>query len=1051
MSPPNPSTVKTEFDIIKGNVTNPYPTTGYTNDRAFVSAEGAGYDAWSSNRGSSKTADVVFVTSLADDPDTEGTLAYALQTATGARKVWPLVWGYVDATESIHVTSGCYYTNVFRPGTSKGLCLRNGVTTSGNGAAGGVVVDSGVTDIVFRFFRSHAGATDEQVAGLLGANGVDWSTNGMNNFIANSNTERIILDHCNFAFCADQNVGSVGTDGFTIQHSWMQAPIDTHFHTKWFTSSVEHAMPVLFGYSCGDVTMHHTLISTGRERNPRISDMNTGSVFHGTCNYVYNPRKWGPFFLHDNRNSGDRPHVNWSKAYWEPGPWTVPTSWLRLGSASDLPGYPQVWLNRITAPGFLTDSENPWSSGIEYGKGGSGDYIKTTAHDALPVLEEANSVDAREAILATGADRYVIDPATGDLKDTRDAVVKQTYQDCTNGTGLNRGFDVADVQDPIYGYDTDFPSGSISKADFFTNYYNPWATAQGFATGEVGFNAWNSTYSMYNHDLYEASLTPHYPAISNDGGDIVIPEPPSDDFIPNPFEDGVHAYPFRGFWAGSGSSPYWTDDTTAFLTSLANNGYNACPSIPGTLDAHYSTPNRIQSYKNQIAFEVSLGMIPTTDPASQNQARWRDNYKWAEAFTIFDVPFKASSGKLVPRNVGTYDVDLGDIENWTEASGGDVAWSGNTVEVTNSGDTSNSRTITKTVSPGLYMLVADITVLSGAPDCQLYFTVDGGLAIAGFTSGTGEIAMPVLVGAECDTLKIFARLRTSAAGKARYNSVTLTPMHHELRNVQVDMGGVRVKDSNGNTVNRTVTISGENVPGDPRDGSTCVINVDLPNNTEVTVSYESMTSPDKVHLLNHPDAFAWWKANELETTAVAFADNPPVWAHIQAPSETRGYNRDARSSSYGKNNDEWLYDYVKNHVDAVRAVWPNIYVAFWDDMFSTDKNGRSGYQTGYGGRPESVSGVLTRLKAIPGLALVIWDYGTSVENASMGLAVDLTNLGIPFVAGPGQIVGSIEAWLSFANGPASFGGLVAGMQYMEYHERIGGYKDMSKAEAVRLS
>lgn len=1031
--------------MIVGNVENPYPNSGYGTKRAFVSAEGAAYDAWTRNRGSGKSAPVEFVTSLGTDAETEGTLAYALQKP-GARKVWPLVWGNVDSPQAIMVSSDTYYTNVFRPGTSKGLNLRNGVTTANSGAAGGVIADTGVSDVVLRFFRSHAGATEEQVAGLLSSNGLDWSTSGMNNFIARNGTTRIMLDHNNYAFSADQNTGSVGTNGLTLQHTWIQAPIDTNFHQKFFLSGTKHGMPVLYGYEDGNVSMHHTLISTGRERNPRVSDMVSGAVFDGRCNLVYNPHKWGPFFLHKDRHPGIRPNVNWSKGYWQPGPWTTKTNWLRLGSTSDQTGYPSVWLGPQVAEGFLNESQDPWNAGVDYVVGAKADYRKSTAHNSLPVREEDTPSQSRDFILSYGADRYVLDPNTFELKDTRDFVVKRTEADVRNGTGLNRGFDITDIHDSIYGYDQDFPSGSISKATFFSDYYNPWATEHGYPTGEAGFNSFDSATGYYCHDLYEAALTPHYPNLEVNE----VPPPDTGEDIPNPFYDGVRAYPYRAFWPGSGSAgDYWTNDTEGFLNDLADAGYNASPAIPATLDAHYYSANQVASKKALVQLTVDRGMLPTTNGGSQNQARWREDNKYTEAFTMFHVPFKVTNGKLVPYNTSMYNVSLGNIEDWSNISG-DVSWVGNTVTVTTEGQTSASKTITKTVLPGLYMLTADITVLSGAPDCQLYFRVQDGLAVADFISETGEIAIPVLVGADNSKVQIFARLRNSAVGSAKYDNVKLTPMHHSLKNVQEAMGGVRVFDTTGNPIARTVTITGSTNPTDPRNGSSCVINVSKPDNTQVFLDYESVASSDKLHLLNHPDAFQWWKTQELVPTSEVFEDHPPVLVLCQSPSEVRGYNRDARSPSYGKSNTDWLYDYIVNHMTTIRSVWPNVYIIFWDDMLRTSKNGAAGTQTGFGGKYESVSGLINKLGDLKGFSVVVWDYGASVESDSVEAIQDLIAAGIKPIAGPGQTATSVAAWLTVAN-PDAKAGRIDGLQYQEYHNRIDGYDDMSVVKSVLLT
>lgn len=247
---------------------------------AFPGAEGFG--KWT--RGG-RGGDVYHVTTLADAG--EGSLREGIRTAVGPRTIVFDVSGTLELKSTLVVENKAFLTLA-------------GQTAPGDGIT---VKDYGLElkhsrHIVVRYLRLRMGDQNKPPCGP-DVMTVDYCDN-------------VIIDHCSLSWGIDGNQDMRGCTNYTIQWCILSEALNKSIHPKG-----PHAMCASFRQPRSNISIHHNLFSTSRDRHPTIGG-----------------NEMKPDVIVDFRNNVD---YNWSGAanvtdsqtnlignYFKPGPETDP-------------------------------------------------------------------------------------------------------------------------------------------------------------------------------------------------------------------------------------------------------------------------------------------------------------------------------------------------------------------------------------------------------------------------------------------------------------------------------------------------------------------------------------------------------------------------------------------------------------------------------------------------------------------------------------------------------------------------------------------------------
>ncbi len=251
---------------------------------AFPGAEGFGRFAIGGRGG-----DVFTVTNLADSGP--GTLRESFVTATGPRTVVFGVSGTIELKSKL-VLDKSSFTIAGQTAPGDGITLRDFTFQVRN-----------ATNVVIRYLRCRLGDQNKPE----GAKGGDDTLN-------TDDVDRVIFDHCSFSWAIDGTHDLRRGGNFTMQWSIISEALNRSLHGKG-----EHAMGASYRDLSGNVTLHHNLISTCRDRHPTLGSAQQPPrhVVDFRNNVIYNWNAGGTANFADH-------FVNCVNNLWRPGPMTDP-------------------------------------------------------------------------------------------------------------------------------------------------------------------------------------------------------------------------------------------------------------------------------------------------------------------------------------------------------------------------------------------------------------------------------------------------------------------------------------------------------------------------------------------------------------------------------------------------------------------------------------------------------------------------------------------------------------------------------------------------------
>ena len=248
---------------------------------AFPSAEGFGRFATGGRGG-----DVYHVTNLMNDG--KGSLRYGIEKTKGPRTIVFDVSGTIrlKAGDKLQIKDVDGLTIAGQTAPGDGICIRDekfGIIDSSN--------------IIIRYMRFRLGDESRTSTDTLG---IDESNN-------------VILDHVTATWGVDGTMDTSEVADFTLQWSLFGEALHESTHHKG-----GHAMLMSMRKTAGNVSLHHNLFFSSRNRHPTLGSLKKEVIFDFRNNVVYN--RAGS----TNLSGG---HVNLINNYYRPGPSTKPETY----------------------------------------------------------------------------------------------------------------------------------------------------------------------------------------------------------------------------------------------------------------------------------------------------------------------------------------------------------------------------------------------------------------------------------------------------------------------------------------------------------------------------------------------------------------------------------------------------------------------------------------------------------------------------------------------------------------------------------------------------
>lgn len=263
---------------------------------AFPGAEGFG--RWA--RGG-RGGDVYHVTNL--DDAGPGSLREGFRSATGPRTIVFDVSGTIELKKKLVLDKSC-------------------ITVAGQTAPGdGITLKEftfqivRATNVVVRYLRMRLG--DEHKG--VGAKGGDDTLN-------TEDIDQVILDHCSLSWAIDGTHDLRRGGNFTMQWCIVSEALNRSLHGKG-----EHAMAASYRDLSGNITLHHNLFATCRDRHPTLGSAQKppAYVVDFRNNVIYNWSAGGTVNFCDH-------FINCISNHWRPGPMTD-VSRLPIAMKGNLP------------------------------------------------------------------------------------------------------------------------------------------------------------------------------------------------------------------------------------------------------------------------------------------------------------------------------------------------------------------------------------------------------------------------------------------------------------------------------------------------------------------------------------------------------------------------------------------------------------------------------------------------------------------------------------------------------------------------------------------
>lgn len=243
--------------------------------RAFPTAEGFGAAAKGGRNGA-----VIYVTNLEESG--AGSLRACIE-ASGPRTCIFRVGGTIELNSASLVIRNPFITIAGETAPGGGIAIRNSSTLIRPS------IEIVTNDVIIRHLRLRPGPHTVKAccSGALG-----MYTTGARN---------IMLDHISASWGSDETIDSEEATNFTFQWGLVGEPL-----LKGGPGKKNRARNMLFTKG-GNLTVHHTLFTTGKFRNPQIKMKNPGAVADVVNNVMYSPEwqyvvSFGDEWVHTRAN-----------------------------------------------------------------------------------------------------------------------------------------------------------------------------------------------------------------------------------------------------------------------------------------------------------------------------------------------------------------------------------------------------------------------------------------------------------------------------------------------------------------------------------------------------------------------------------------------------------------------------------------------------------------------------------------------------------------------------------------------------------------------------
>ena len=271
---------------------------------AFPGAEGFGRFAAGGRGG-----DVFHVTNLNDAGP--GSLREGLRSATGPRTILFGISGTIQLKSKL-VLNKSAITIAGQTAPGEGITLRDYTFQIKN-----------ATNVIVRYLRFRLGDQNKP----KGAKGGDDTLN-------TEDIDHVIIDHCSLSWAIDGTHDLRRGGNFTLQWCILSEALNNSLHNKG-----EHAMCASYRSPWGNLSLHHNLFATCRDRHPTLGSASEPPQYSVDFrnNVIYNWSAGGTANFCDH-------FINCINNLWRPGPMTDPTR-LPIAMKGSLPAMAKGYMH----------------------------------------------------------------------------------------------------------------------------------------------------------------------------------------------------------------------------------------------------------------------------------------------------------------------------------------------------------------------------------------------------------------------------------------------------------------------------------------------------------------------------------------------------------------------------------------------------------------------------------------------------------------------------------------------------------------------------------
>lgn len=386
---------------------NFYAAAGFAGEiTAFPGAEGFGRLATGGRGG-----DVYHVANVNDSGP--GSLREGFRTATGPRTIVFEVSGTIELKSRL-------------------LLEKSSITIAGQSATGdGITLKDysfqikNATNVIVRYLRCRLG--DQNKA--TGAKGGDDTLN-------TEDVDRVIFDHCSLSWAIDGTHDLRRGGNFTLQWCILSEALNRSLHNKG-----EHAMCASYRDLSGNITLHHNLFATCRDRHPTLGSAQKPPryIIDFRNNVIYNWSAGGTANFADH-------FINCVNNFFCPGPMTDSLK-LPIAMKGGLPDLAKGYMSGnvfekredLTRDNYAALDFNRWLKPLSkyLYRGNLADWRADSTPDLGDNLPRTQS--------ATNAAELVLVRAGASLR--RDAVDRRVIEDVRHRRGR-----LIDSQDQVGGW-----------------------------------------------------------------------------------------------------------------------------------------------------------------------------------------------------------------------------------------------------------------------------------------------------------------------------------------------------------------------------------------------------------------------------------------------------------------------------------------------------------------------------------------------------------------------------------------------------------------------